>query len=314
MPRRGCLTPRLAGQAVIDVTTPAGQRLAGMVSSRMPVTRVGEHSAEPIRTGLRSSLFRWRGQLVRLPLGGAFHLSNAVIAAETALLMGLSPRAVAEALGDALPVPGRFELVNLDCGHRQPAAMGAARGAGVCRESGDSGVPHSDRVGGDGEPAPAVGGDIKVIVDYAHTPEGIESVLKVVRPLTGGHLTVVFGAGGDRDRSKRPAMGRVAEEYADRVVLTSDNPRSENPWAIIKEIVGGMRSPPDHIEVDRRMAVRRALAGAGIGDVVVIAGKGHESVQVAAGEEREFDDRRVAREELLRLRSRSSRTVPEALR
>ena len=137
-----------------------------------------------------------------------------------------------------------------------------------------------------------------MIIDYAHTPEGIEKVLEAARPFTDGRLILVFGAGGDRDHLKRPVMGRIASECADRVVLTSDNPRSEDPQRIIDEITSGMSRHPDCIELDRRLAVRNALACARPGDVIVIAGKGHEKVQIVGSERLEFDDRRVVAEEL----------------
>jgi UDP-N-acetylmuramoyl-L-alanyl-D-glutamate--2,6-diaminopimelate ligase len=144
---------------------------------------------------------------------------------------------------------------------------------------------------------------VAVIVDYAHTPDGLEQVLRAARPLTERRLVVVFGCGGDRDRDKRPEMGRVAAELADVVVVTSDNPRSEAPDAIIDEIVDGVPSGSRgriRIEADRRLAIGRAVAAAGSGDVVVVAGKGHETTQVIGGVAHEFDDRVVARDAVMR--------------
>jgi UDP-N-acetylmuramoyl-L-alanyl-D-glutamate--2,6-diaminopimelate ligase len=139
-----------------------------------------------------------------------------------------------------------------------------------------------------------------VIVDYAHTPGGIEAVLRSARPLARGRVACVVGAGGDRDRAKRPLMGRAAEDGADRVYVTSDNPRSEPPEAIIAEVVAGLRHPDAAVvEPDRRAAIARALHDAGEGDVVVIAGKGHEQGQDIGGVVHPFDDRSVARELLL---------------
>jgi len=140
-----------------------------------------------------------------------------------------------------------------------------------------------------------------VIVDYAHTPDGLEAVLEAARGVTERDLVVVFGAGGDRDRGKRPQMGDVVRRLADRVVVTSDNPRNEPPDVIISGIVSGMDHPPELIEPDRRIAIRHALAGARHGDVVVIAGKGHETTQTIDDEVLPFDDRIVAREEIQRL-------------
>ena len=148
------------------------------------------------------------------------------------------------------------------------------------------------------------GQEFAVVVDYAHTPDGLAAVLAAAREITERRLVVVFGAGGDRDRSKRPQMGEVARRLADRVVVTNDNPRGESPEAIIAGIVSGMERPPELVEVDRRAAIRHALASARKGDVVLIAGKGHESTQLIGDEVTEFDDRDVARDELRRLGGR----------
>ena len=139
-----------------------------------------------------------------------------------------------------------------------------------------------------------------VFVDYAHTPDSLENVLRAARDLTDGRVHVVFGCGGDRDRGKRPLMGEIARRLADRVIVTSDNPRSEDPEAIIAEILEG--SGPDVIhDVDRRAAIARAIGDAAPGDVVVIAGKGHEQGQeFEGGRKIPFDDVTVAREILRR--------------
>ena len=139
-----------------------------------------------------------------------------------------------------------------------------------------------------------------VIVDYSHKPGALEAVLRTARALTDGRLICVFGAGGDRDRGKRPMMGRVASELADVTIVTSDNPRSEDPQAIIDEILAGVVGPVE-VEVERRPAIERALSQAGDGDVVVIAGKGAEQGQEFADRKIPFDDREVARETLRRL-------------
>jgi UDP-N-acetylmuramyl-tripeptide synthetase len=143
------------------------------------------------------------------------------------------------------------------------------------------------------------GQDFLVVVDYAHTPDALQRVLETARRLTPGRLGVVFGAGGDRDRGKRPVMGGIAARLADRVWLTSDNPRSEDPAAIIEEIARGVApSPPGGCtrQPDRREAIGQALAWARRGDTVVLAGKGHEPYQIIAGRTLPFDDRLVARE------------------
>jgi len=136
-----------------------------------------------------------------------------------------------------------------------------------------------------------------VVVDYAHTPDSLAAVLDAARDLGEGRVIVVFGAGGDRDRGKRPLMGRVAADGADVVIVTSDNPRSEDPLAIIQDVLQGAGLQVE-IDPDRRSAIERAVALADDGDVVVIAGKGHEQGQDVAGVVSPFDDREVAREAL----------------
>jgi len=143
-----------------------------------------------------------------------------------------------------------------------------------------------------------------VLVDYAHTPASLEQALTAARHATetgggNGRVLVVFGCGGDRDRAKRPAMGEVAARLADVAVLTSDNPRGEDPLAIIGEVRAGAPDPASLIvEPDRRAAIARALSLAGDGDVVVVAGKGHETTQIAGDTVTALDDRVVVREAL----------------
>jgi UDP-N-acetylmuramoyl-L-alanyl-D-glutamate--2,6-diaminopimelate ligase len=133
-----------------------------------------------------------------------------------------------------------------------------------------------------------------VIVDYAHTPDSLDNVLRAARELGEGRLIVVFGAGGDRDRDKRPLMGRVAASLADRAIVTTDNPRSEDPAAIAAEVADGTLE----VVLDRRAAIEAALADARAGDVVVIAGKGADTEMELASGNVPFDDRAVAREVL----------------
>ena len=210
-----------------------------------------------IRVGSRGLALRWRGREVRLSLKGRFNAANALAAAEAALLAGASVPEVVAGLESAVPVPGRFETI-------------------------ESARPFT------------------VVVDYAHTPDGLGQVLAAARELlTGaGRLRVVFGCGGDRDSSKRPMMGRVAAELADQVIVTSDNPRSEDPDAIIAEILAGLprQSTGALALADRRAAIARSLAEAADGDVVVVAGKGHETTQTVGDQVIPFDDRIVARE------------------
>jgi UDP-N-acetylmuramyl-tripeptide synthetase len=139
-----------------------------------------------------------------------------------------------------------------------------------------------------------------VIVDYAHTPDSLENVLVAARDLDSAKLICVFGCGGDRDREKRPLMGKIAADLADVPIVTSDNPRSEDPGAIIDEIVAGIDGDVEIIQ-DRRSAIARAVEIAEPGDTVVVAGKGHEQGQQFRDRTVPFDDREVAREALRRL-------------
>jgi UDP-N-acetylmuramoyl-L-alanyl-D-glutamate--2,6-diaminopimelate ligase len=188
-------------------------------------------------------------------------------------------------------LPGLFNVQNA------LAALAAARALGVDDDAIAGALSEAGRVPGRFEPVEE-GQDFGVIVDYAHTPDSLENVLRAAREITSGRLHVVFGAGGDRDRGKRPLMGKVAARLADRVVVTSDNPRSENPDAIVDEIISGAGPGVERV-VDRREAIALAIETAEPGDVVVIAGKGHEQGQeFEAGRKEPFDDVTVARESL----------------
>ena len=224
--------------------------------SRIPTVGYDPESL-PVQLRSRGMVLRWRGQDVHLSLIGRFNAANALAAAETALLLGAGVPEVVGGLESATPVPGRFEVVE------------------------------SDR-------------PFTVVVDYAHTPDGLAQALAAARELVAGSgcLRVVFGCGGDRDRGKRPLMGRAAAAMADQVMVTSDNPRSEDPEAIIADILSGVPKNSDGIstQLDRRAAIAQCLANASDGDVVVVAGKGHETTQVIVDQEVPFDDRVVARE------------------
>ncbi len=201
--------------------------------------------------------YLWRGQRVSVGIGGAFNAMNSLAAASAAAAIGLDAHVIAEGLRTAPPVPGRFE----------PVLAGQA---------------------------------FDVVVDFAHTPDGLREALTAARDAAGdGNVIAVFGCGGDRDREKRPEMGKVAAELADRVVVTSDNPRSEDPMVIINAITEGVPGDyRDHVvtEPDRRRAFSVAFEMALPGDVVVIAGKGHETTQTIGNTVVPFDDRAVARE------------------
>ena len=161
--------------------------------------------------------------------------------------------------------------------------------------------------------------EVRVVVDYAHTDDALKNLLETARPLASGRLITFFGCGGDRDRTKRPLMGAVATRLSDLVILTSDNPRSENPDGIIDEIKRGIVTPADrtgarggapqstpHLAIaDRKAAIERAIQEARAGDLVLIAGKGHEKYQVIGDRVLPFDDVEVARAALARRRSRS---------
>lgn len=203
--------------------------------------------------------YTWDRMSIRVPLGGSFNVANSLAAATVAREIGLGADAIVEGLRRVHPVPGRLESV--DCGQ-----------------------------------------DFTVVVDYAHTPDGLSNVLRTLRDSApAARLAVVFGCGGDRDRAKRPLMGEVASTLADDVIVTSDNPRSEDPRAIVEAITAGV---PDHlrhrvtVEIDRAAAIRLAVGRARAGDVVVVAGKGHETTQTIGGVDRPFDDRLEVRRAL----------------
>jgi len=197
-----------------------------------------------------------------------------------------------------LPLPGHFNVENA------LAALGSVLALGVGLDDALDGLAAAESVPGRMEPIDA-GQDFGVLVDYAHTPDSLENVLRAARRLTDGELICAFGCGGDRDAAKRPLMGRAGTELADLAVITSDNPRSEDPGAIIAQILAGVPEGGSgcvEVEPDRRGAIALALGRAAPGDLVVIAGKGHEQGQeFEGGRKIPFDDREVAREELERL-------------
>lgn len=188
----------------------------------------------------------------------------------------------------ALPLLGDFNLSNALGAAACALALGLPVGTVADRLSSAPQVPgRMERL----SEAPFV-----VLRDYAHTPDSLERALATLRPLTSGRLIVVFGCGGDRDRGKRPIMGRIAAERADIPIVTSDNPRTEDPEAIIDDIVAGMGTTPRRRIADRREAIREALKAARPGDTVLLAGKGHETYQVVGTEKLPFDEREILRE------------------
>jgi UDP-N-acetylmuramoyl-L-alanyl-D-glutamate--2,6-diaminopimelate ligase len=190
---------------------------------------------------------------------------------------------------------GSFNVENILAAAAVARLLGVPDDAVVDGVAAVPGVPGRFEAVDEGQP-------FTVLVDYAHKPGALEAILRTARELTRGRLICVFGAGGDRDRGKRPLMGRVATELADLTIVTSDNPRSEDPSAIIEEILGGVVGPAE-VEPDRRAAIAKAIGEAAEGDVVVIAGRGAEQWQDLADGKIPFDDREVAREELRRLRT-----------
>jgi UDP-N-acetylmuramoyl-L-alanyl-D-glutamate--2,6-diaminopimelate ligase len=227
-------------------------------AARIPLVGYGLADASRVRIGAEESRFVLDGDEVRLHLGGSFNVLNALAAAAAARELGIPPADIAAGLSQAEVVRGRFEAVPNDRG-------------------------------------------VAVVVDYAHTPDALAAALAAARdaaaPDAGSQLIVVFGCGGDRDRAKRPLMGRVATGAADIAIVTSDNPRSETPSAIIDEILAGCDGPAKLlVEPDRRAAIGEALALARRGDFVVLAGKGHETTQEFADHTDHFDDREVAAE------------------
>ncbi|MDX8153892.1 UDP-N-acetylmuramoyl-L-alanyl-D-glutamate--2,6-diaminopimelate ligase [Patulibacter brassicae] len=255
-----------AGDApkVVDLDDPYGRRLALRHRDAITVSIDAEDAmlrATDVVSDLRGSRFVVGGRELRTPLTGRFNVRNALQAYAVAVALGVAPSDAAAALAGAGRVPGRLEPV-------------------------DAGQPFA------------------VLVDYAHTPDALETVLRAAREAAGEDHRVLcaFGCGGDRDRGKRPLMGAIAARDADLAVVTSDNPRSEDPEAILDAIQEGIA--PDAVRgaveriADRRAAIARVVGAAGPGDVVLIAGKGHEQGQVVGDRTLPFDDVAEARRAL----------------
>jgi UDP-N-acetylmuramoyl-L-alanyl-D-glutamate--2,6-diaminopimelate ligase len=302
-------SPDHALRAVVDADDAWGQRL--LDRARIPTVAVRHSDATDITLGAGHTQFTWRGMRITTPLTGAVNVDNSLLAAEAAVALGIDPVDVARGMAHVAPVPGRLQVV------ASPTVEGV-RGSGPTGQLGSRG---SGDLGG----ASLGGIPFTVIVDYAHTPAGLEVVLAEARTLAsdGGRVLCVFGCGGNRDRAKRPLMGRAADQGSDVAFLTSDNPRDEDPAAIIADVMagvvrsaqGGRAGSPDLVvEPDRHVAIRLALDSARPGDVVVIAGKGHETYQEIAGKRIPFDDADEARRALAaRYRTDPSARVPSAL-
>lgn len=254
-----------------------------------PVSTGGEGAVHARQQRLQA-MFRNVATL-RLNVLGRFNMENALAAAGSWRSLGWNFPAIVEGLHQLHPVPGRMEIVGL------PAAQ----------------VSGADEAA----PAPAISSTAcpLVVVDYAHTPDALTNVLTALRDIAeqrGGQLCCVFGAGGNRDRGKRPEMARAVETVADRVVVTSDNPRDEDPAQIIADVCEGLSQPAWRTEADRRVAIDTAIAQAAPTDVVLIAGKGRETTQEIAGVFHPFSDPEIAAQALASHWALKTREVPHA--
>jgi UDP-N-acetylmuramoyl-L-alanyl-D-glutamate--2,6-diaminopimelate ligase len=260
----------LAGGAVVNVDDPWGVRLAERLSSAAPCWRssLDDPSMELHISDLVMGADGVSGRLhspsgegrFRSSLVGRFNLMNLLQAVGALLQQGLPLPLLLEGLASFRGVPGRMERVGGPAGVALPA----------------------------------------VLVDYAHTPDGLENALAACRPFTDGRLICVFGCGGDRDRSKRPQMAAIAARLADAVVVTSDNPRTEDPQRILDDVVAGIPAGTELVvEGDRAAAIAAAIAAAAPQDLVLIAGKGHEDYQILGTTKVHFDDREQAARALM---------------
>lgn len=248
-------------QAIVNADDPAHTRMIRDCKARVLTFSIrgpADITAQLTRDSIGGTLYRMRingrDLVLENALVGKHNVYNALTAAGLALAAGLTPDEISAGLALVRNIPGRLQRV--------PCMRG-----------------------------------VDVFVDYAHTDDALRNVLSVLRPLTRGRLIVVFGCGGDRDRSKRPLMARAAAEYAHAIIVTSDNPRTEDPNAIIAEIMNGFDESSRRrviVEPDRRAAIFAALAGTSPGDVVLLAGKGHEDYQIIGRHKVHFDDVEVA--------------------
>jgi UDP-N-acetylmuramoyl-L-alanyl-D-glutamate--2,6-diaminopimelate ligase len=255
----------LKGRAIVNWDTPYGQRLGQQLSA----DRLWTYSTQDARADLSTSALTYQSNGV----AGQLHTP-----------VGSTPF--------TSPLVGQFNIENL------LAAVGAALHLGVPLETIVQTLPTFGGVPGRMEQVKvSPEQDISVIVDYAHTPDSLKNSLQAARPFVPGRLICVFGCGGDRDRTKRPQMGRIAYDLADQVVVTSDNPRTEDPEQILQDILAGIPAalPAEAVVCDRAAAIQQAIAMAQPGDGILIAGKGHEDYQILGTEKIHFDDREQAR-------------------
>ena len=253
--------------AVINVDDAYGQAIVDVTTAPMITYSAegkGSMHASDLAITAKSSQFtlsyEGKSYPISTKIAGMFNVYNTMAAVGAALYEGLTMEQIVKALSTFTAVPGRFELIE-------------------------------------------EGQDFAVVVDYAHTPDGLENILQTAKKIVENRILVVFGCGGDRDATKRPIMGRIAAQFGDRVFVTSDNPRTENPVQIVKDVEVGVKEGLHdgvtyEVIVDRREAIHKAIKEATTGDVVIIAGKGHEDYQILKDETIHFDDREVAREAL----------------
>ena len=228
-------------------------------AATIPTLSFGVGDVSNLIVTATSIRFDWAGVTIAAPIGGRFNVMNLIAACTVARELGITVPEISKAVTKVRPVPGRFEIVDM-------------------------------------------GQDFAVVVDFAHTPDGLIEVLQAARAVCRGRVHVVFGCGGNRDAGKRPLMGAAATQHADIVVVTSDNPRREDALEIMNQILAGVTSDAKCVVssvADRRDAIRQALQNAATGDMVIIAGKGHEKTQEFADHHEDFDDVTVVRELLL---------------
>lgn len=253
--------------AVVNIDDPYGQDILAVCTCptiTYSAQKEADLAAIDLRIQAKSSEFIINGSFgqikLNMPITGLFNVYNTLAAIGAAQAEGVAIETILKGLASFHAVPGRFELVE-------------------------------------------EGQDFAVVVDYAHTPDGLENILTTAKALTKKRIIAVFGCGGDRDKTKRPIMGSLGAKYADVVVVTSDNPRTEDPEQIVAEVAAGVEAalrPGKKYEVivDRRKAIERAIAIAQTGDIILIAGKGHENYQILKEKTIHFDDREVARQTL----------------
>ncbi len=253
--------------AIINIDDPFGKKLVEQIKSPIITYSISEKKADIIAKktrfstkGIQSTINTPWGKIeIETPLVGRHNLYNILAATSATLHLGTDPLVVESALKDPIYVAGRLEKIENRCG-------------------------------------------LDVFVDYAHTPDALDNIIRTIRPLTRKRLILVFGCGGDRDKTKRPQMGKIGYSLSDIAIITSDNPRTENPDKIIGDIVKGIESVKNKKEYicisNREEAIKEAIYLANPGDIVLIAGKGHETYQIMGKEKIHFDDREIARKYL----------------